>query len=104
VAALLVTPPDREECVKLWESADRSATAVAKPTSDGIAIELDGRPDTRYLILRGSRATAVTANGAALPRLEADQIASSPPGWCARGCDTIVRLPHGLRRAIAVTL
>lgn len=100
VAALIVTAPIKEETARFWENQDSAATAISSPTPSGFTLTLDGRADTRYLLLYGTGVTGIEVNGKPLPKLEEKQRQELPPGWFYDGTRIVVRLPHGTKRTL----
>ncbi|OPZ85455.1 MAG: Alpha-xylosidase [bacterium ADurb.Bin429] len=84
-------------------TGNRIGTVVATSPADGeFKLNLDDALDRRYLLIYGTTVSAVMVNGRDLPRLRDAEIAACPPGWYEDGCRTIVRLPAGRARAVAI--
>jgi alpha-glucosidase (family GH31 glycosyl hydrolase) len=85
-------------------TGSRVGALVATPPAAGdFTLTLDTL-DTPYLLLYGCTVAGVAVDGSALPALTGDAIITRPPGWYRDGHRTIVRLPAGLRRQVAITL
>lgn len=101
VAALVVTPPDKEKQARGWMDADSAATFLSKPTAIGFSLQIKGRPATRYLLIYGARVTQITVNGNKLPALQAKE-KGFPPGWYADSQRVVVRLPQARQSSIQI--
>ncbi len=99
VAALVVTPPRDPQTARRG-----GATFVSSPCPGGFELEMTGRAATRYLLIYGAGVAGVTVNGHEMTRLEGGKIEACPPGWFEDGARTVVRLPHGERRAITIQM
>lgn len=99
VHALVVTPPAAPEA-RRWRLPDGPFELSSRLITGGFQIDLNGRPATRYLLVRGATVTAVRVNGEDLPHLTGAERTACPPGWYREPGRTIVRLPHDVYRCI----
>ena len=101
VTALVVTPPDQPETSRCWQTSDVDAEIHTESTRDGFTVTLDGRAETRYLLIYSSPIAAVTVSGKSLPRLPD---ASLQPCWYQRSNHFVVHLPQGVRQEVIVKM
>jgi hypothetical protein len=102
VAALVLTPPTEKTVARCWQHADSAATFIVTPTHSGFSLQIEGRAETRYLLMYGTSVGEVIVNGQPLPQLNGKEIEMQPPGWYPEGKRVIIRLPHGIQRTIQI--
>lgn len=102
VAALVLTKPTEKAIAQCWESADSVATFTIMPTTAGFSLQMEGRADTRYILIYGTAVSSIEVNGKSLPKLAGREIKTSPLGWYHEGKRVVVRLPHNIRRIIYI--
>lgn len=82
IDALVVTPPGMKEEISLLNFQDKSASAMMRPITNGFAMTLNNFPGMRCVLAYGPMIMDVKVDGEVLPKLAADEYASSSPGWC----------------------
>ena len=108
VAALIVTQPDRGQSSHDWKLPGHPDVVRLSSVADGnsFVVTAENWYQLQYVIVSGLRTAlkSVTVDGEVLPRFDAQNAESLPPGWEKLGANQfLVRLPMGLKHVIRFT-
>jgi len=97
ISALVITPPDRKKLLYCYETSTRCSFIPLTPEKYGFEVDINGRPETIYIIVYGINKDVIdeiVINGNKLCEFEMKQCLYDQYGWYYAGMKLIIHIPH----------